>query len=687
MAKRARKTDDGGTSAATKADAELLKRAKERYGELEEYWGDNRKKWLEDQKFRSGDHWPDDVKKEREDAGRPTLVVDKTEQYVRQVVNDGRQNRPAPKVTPAEGGHPKVAEAFKGLIRSICNKSNADQAFDTSLDHAAGNGYGFFRLVTDFEGDRTFNQEIFVRRIRNPLAVLLGQFQEADGSDAPDGFVIESVSKADFKKRWPNAKAADWKDDGYTKGWSDDKTVRVAEWLYKEPEATVLYQLEDGTVATKEEYERDLRPVRPPEGVEIAEEAMEPVEGEEVEEVEEPDYKPAVINQRTVMADKVKWCKFSGAEVLEKGEWLGAFIPLLIVLGVERDIEGKVSYEGLIRSAKDPQRLYDYARSGFAEHVSLSTRQPMVAADGQLEGHADEWERANTENVAVLLYNPISIDGTTPLPPPRRMEPIQTPMLLVRDMETSEHDLQGSMGMYNSSLGEKSNEKSGKAIMARQREGDTSTFHYHDNLNRAIRYMVRQFVDLIPKVMDTKRAGRILGEDGKASIAQFDPMLDKPFEQRGSTMIYNLGAGKYESDIETGPSYTTKRQEAAEAGMQLAQSVPEIFKIAGDVILRNMDFAGAEEIADRMKKMLPPELQEPENGQDSPETAAVKAQAKQIIDQLTQQIEAAEAGLVERDEVLADMQRQLETVQMQLKNKAGETAVKANDSETKAYEA
>jgi hypothetical protein len=658
---------------ASKADTELLREAKERHKEAEDLWAENRKRWLEDQRFRNRDQWPEKIKKERDDAGRPCFVVDNTEQYVRQVVNDGRQNRPGPKVSPIDDkGDIKVADAYKGFIRSICSKSSADQAFDTALDHAAGNGYGFFRLVTQYEHEKSFNQEIAIRRVRNPMAVLLGPHMEADGSDAPYGFVVDDIRKAVFKQKYPKAKMAEWGDGGFADGWSSEHTVRVVEYFYREEEPGKLFLLDDGTSATEDEYLRDLRPEKP----------------ENPEEMNpDVEYKPAIVDMRVVPITKVRWCRLSGCEILEKNEWPGKYIPIIPVYGVERDINGKVVYEGLIRPAADPQRLYNFSRCAFAEHVSLSTKQPPVAAAGQLEGFEDEWERANTENIAVLHYNPMDVEGHQ-VPPPYRMPPTSMPTALAADMETSLNNIQSSMGMYDASIGQKSNEKSGVAIQARDRQSDVGTFHYHDNLNRAVRYLYRQLVDLIPKVIDNRRAGRLLGDDGKATSVMFDPNV-KTWEKRGEMMVYNLGAGTYDVDVDTGPNYTTKRQETAASQLEMARANPRMWETHGDIIAETQDWTGADRFARRSKLLLPPEIQEAEadEGEQTPEVRAVTARAKRALAQADEQLAQAEQAIQERDAALEDAERKVKDLESQLKNKDAESAAKMIDAGTGRYEA
>lgn len=585
------------------------------YKKYEEAWAKNRKAWLEDAKFKALDQWPEKIKTARDKAGRPTLVVDKVNQYVRQVVNDGRQNRPEVKVSPTgNGAHPKAAEAFEGVIRGICNDSVAGEAFDTSLDHAVTGGFGWFRVITDYEHENTFNQKLLIRRIRNAMAVLIDpSFHMADGSDIKGAFVVDQVQKAEFERNWPKAKFVDWKSDGkkYSDGWISDDSVRVAERFYIIESLKPVHQLADGTVVPDDEYQVAVK--------ELGEQNV-----------------PAITDTRQITQATVKWCRLSGAEVLEEKEWLGKYIPILGVFGNEIDLDGEVIYSGLIRAAKDAMRLYNFSRSAFAERVALTPKAPFVAAMGQVENHP-EWEDANTENYSVLVYDAIDVNGN-PVPPPQRQNPSDVPAGFAQDMQMSEHDIQASMGMYAANLGQQGNEKSGKAILARQHQGDIATFHFQDNQSRAICHLGRILVDLIPKIYDSKRVLRMLGQDGKASMIQHDPSQEQGVSEQGSTSIYNLGVGTFDVSVSSGPNYNTKRQEAADAQLQLAQSVPQMWQMAGDIMIRNMDWPGADAIADRWKLMLPPPILQAEAGQQQlpPEIQQAQKQIQDGQQQLTQ---------------------------------------------------
>lgn len=649
MAKKKAETVDKPVSDKARKDA-LLTRAKERYKVLEDYWADNRKAAVEAIKFAAGDQWPQPIKEKREKANRPALVLDKLSQYRRQVVNDGRQNRPTIKFRPVDdGGDIKVAEAFQGLTRSILAKSNADEAFDTALDHACGHGFGYFRVLTDYAYPGSFEQEISVKRVRNSISVLLAPHQCADGSDAEDGFVEDQMPKSAFEAKWPNAEKVKFNEfgDDYGDGWLDENTVKVVEYFYKEPTEKTVYLLEDGTTVDKEAYDKAALagPQSP------------------------------MVKSRLVRSNKVKWCRMTGAEILEEGEWAGEYIPIIPVYGTETDINGKVTYSGLTKPGMHGQMLYNFARTAFAERVALTPKAPWVAAVGQTEDNPD-WQTANEDNHSVLTYNPVDINGQVQ-PPPQRQSAADIPAGFAQEMQQAEHDIQSALGMYAASLGQQSNEKSGRAIMARQREGDVATFHYHDNLNRAIRHLGRILLDLIPKIYDTKRVVRLLNEDGTTKDAMVAPGLGMPSAKVDGMEIFDLSAGHYDVETMTGPSFTTKRQESSEAMIELAKGNPNVWMTHGDLIVKAQDWPGADDFAKRTRATMPPQLQQAiaQSEQDGE-----NPQAQQMMQQMQQMQQQAQQAIQEREQAL-------QQVQQELKSKDDDRALKARELEIKAYEA
>jgi hypothetical protein len=335
-----------------------------------------------------------------------------------------------------------------------------------------------------------------------------------------------------------------------------------------------------------------------------------------------------------------------------------------------------------LRPAMDAQRMYNYAASAFVERVALTPKAPYVATASQIEGYETQWEEANTSNASVLPYN-----ADPSAPPPQRQQAADIPAGWMQVMQGMEHDIQGALGMYNASLGAPSNEKSGKAIMARQREADNATFHIIDNLSRGIRHVGRILIDLIPKIYDTDRVIRILGEDGSEEFARINPMQEqaklevKDPAGRVVERIYNPGVGRYDVTVTTGPAYGTKRQEAAEFMTQIVQSSPDMMPMIGDLMFKSMDMPYAQEISERLKKMMPPQLQGEEDEQ------AVPPQVQMQMQQMNEAFQQLQSGAQQLQQDLADAQQQLNDKQGELGVKAAELQLKEREIGVKEYEA
>ena len=642
------------------AEEKFLKTARERFKYCVEREQNNRASALEAIKFRNLEQWPDNIKNAREKdvtGARPCLTIDKVNQYVRQVCNDQRQNRPQIKIRPNDDiSDPETAEVFNGVIRNILAQSHADIAFDTAFEHAADGGYGYFRVLTEYIDENSFDQTIKVERIRNRFSVYLGEHQQPDGSDAEYGFIVDRISKEEYQRLYPQAdkSKSEWEEAGRgdESDWYEDEFMRIAEYFYTEHTKVPKYLLEDGSVVTKEEYETSLN-----------------------QALYKPDLnlgmiKMDILKERTVNQKRIKWCKLTGMRVLEKSDWAGKWIPVIKVTGVELDIEGRLYLSGMVQPAMDACRMYNYAASAFVEMVALAPKAPWVAADGQVEDHADEWNAANRTNLSVLRYKPITIDGVI-VPSPQRVALPGVPAGWGATMQFAENDIQGNMGMYKAALGAPSAETSGKAILAKQRESDSSTFHFVDNLSHSLIHLGRILVDLIPKIMDTAHIARILGEDGSNEAVKLNPEQSEAMRQvrtnEGIKKIYNLGVGKYDVTVTTGPSYTTKRAEAAEGMVNVIQTNPELMNVAGDLLFKNLDWPGADEMSKRMQKMLPPQLQE----QDENDPATV-------INQLRSQLEEQNMAM---EQMQGEMQKASEQLQTEAqKVEQGKQQLQALDS-------
>jgi hypothetical protein len=655
--------DDGIIGAAQVANggsdkSDLLATMRSRFTMALAAYSESREDELDDLRFMAGSpdnqwQWPADVLATRGSVqgqtinARPCLTINKLPQHVRQVTNEQRQKRPSPKVIPADdNADVAVAEVFDGIIRHIEYMSDADVAYDTACDNQVVYGEGYIRILTEYTRDDSFDQDLKIGRIRNSFSVYMDPtIQDPCGSDAKWCFITEDLLKAEYERQFPNAQPissilARGIGDQALSMWLSENTIRIAEYFYVDYVPSTL-NLYPGNITMFDGTPQDAK--------------LRAMFGQP-------------LRSRKADRKRVMWLKTNGYEVLEEREWAGKWIPVVRVVGNEFEVDGRMFVSGLVRNAKDAQRMYNYWVSQEAEMLALAPKAPFIGYGGQFEGYEMQWKTANTTNWPYLEVNPDVQDGAgNVLPLPMRAQPPMAQTGLIQAKMGAAEDIKATTGQYNASLGQQGNERSGRAILARQQEGDTGTYHYVDNLGRAIRYVARQLVDMIPKIYDTQRVARIIGVDGEVGMARINPMQAEPVkkivDQAGTVLekIYNPSVGVYDVVITTGPSYLTKRQEAVEAMANILQTSPQLWQVAGDLFIKNMDWPGAQEMAARFKKIIDPKVLAEDD--KSPELQS----AEQMVEALTQQLNQA-MGLL--DNVQSSMDAQ-------------ELRIKAYEAETK----
>lgn len=622
---------------------DVLATAKERFEAAIGRESHNRERQKEDIRFAASspdDPWQWDEKTiaDRKLSMRPMLTINKMPQHIRQVTNDIRQNRPSIRYRPADDkADVETADILMGLVRHIEAHSDADVAYDTAAEHQVTSGLGYIRVMADYINDDSFDQDIYIKRVKNPFRVHMDpDIQDPAGSDAKWCFIDEDLSEDEFKAQYPDADPIDWKFVDDSSWFSSDKKVRIAEYFeIVEKEATLcLYA--NGTTSFKGD---DL-----PEGVFIGE-------------------KP--LKERKTIKKTCMWRKLNGQQILEGGpdgkEFPSRYIPVARVVGNEWEVDGKVYVSGIVRNAKDSQRMYNVAQTAVVERVMLSPKAPWTAPVDAIQGYEKTWQSANTGNHSFLPYNHVDDEGN-PIPAPTRVQAAQVETGLNQIAMGASDDIKAETGQYDASLGQKSNETSGRAIMARQREGDNATYHYVDNLGRAIRHIGRVILDMIPKIYDTARVARILGEDGEVANAIVDPNAPEAFkevrdEQGEIKRIFNPNIGFYDVYTTSGPSFTTRRIEAVEAMTAMTQANPQLWQVIGDQLVKNMDWPGAEEMAERLKLTLLPQVQQT---LDKDKEQQIPPQIQQAMQEMQQHTQALEMAGNEVQQQLTQTQQELE---------------------------
>jgi hypothetical protein len=607
---------------------------------------ENRQKGLDDLKFSSGDQWPIEVQNSRHLEARPCLTINKLDAYVRQIVNQMRQSRPRMRAHSMNSeANAKVADVITGIFKHIEVNSDADTAYDTAGEYAVRIGWGYWRVVTDYVREDSFDQEIFIRPIDNPFSVYFDPNSiQPDGSDAEKVLITTLMSKDDFKIQYPGADdGGDFNQRGtgdFDPDWVQKEDIRVAEYFYVERKKTKLLLLSDGTKVYKDEA--------PSPEILAAAGIM-------------------VVGERETMRKQIKWCKLTGLEILEERDWSGRYIPVVPVYGQQLTVEDKRKKYGLVRNAKDAQRMYNYWQTSLTESIALAPKAKWLLAEGQDEGHENEWAQANIKSMPVLRYKQTDINGQQ-APAPQRLQPEPPPAGVIAAAMSIDKDLQSVVGIFDPSQLPQGN-MSGKAIRGQQVQQDMTNFHYYDNLVRSMKHTGRIILDLIPKIYDRERVLRIIGYDGKPEMVTVNQRTQ---DEMGVEKVLNdVTVGEYDVYMDTGPGYQSKRQEAVEAMMPMISTNQELFNLAGDLVFRNMDFPGAEVIADRLAANNPL-AQIDEKSEIPPQIQMQLMQAQKQIADMQQMIAAMELEKQYRSDV--EMLRQ-----------DGETKRKLMDVTSRAY--
>jgi hypothetical protein len=582
----------------------------------------NRQEALEDLKFGAGDQWPVELQNSRNLESRPVITVNKVDNYCRQVSNQQRQQRPRIKVHATNTHEDMVdAQTISGIIRHIEVNSNADHSYDNAFEYAVRMGWGYMRVRTDYISEDSFDQEIYIDPVDNPFTVYFDPNSVLpDGSDADRCLITTMMLKEEFRKLYPDA------DDGGTSftqrgtgdsqsEWITKEDIRLAEYYYTVREKATLYLLSDGsaTFADDKDFFKRL-----------------------------DAYGITVVDKRDSFKKTIKYCKMTAVEILEERDWAGKYIPIVPVYGRHIVIGDKRKKFGMIRYAKDPQRMYNFWQTAITEGVALAPKAKWLLAEGQDEGHESDWANANIKSFPVLRYKQTDIDGR-PAPVPTRLQPEPPQAGIMAAAMGVDNDIKNIMGVFDpAQLGQ--GNISGKALNGQQQQVDLTNFDYYDNLTRSISHVGKICLDLIPKIYDTERVMRIIGDDGKPELLTIN--------QRDSVgrVLNDITVGQYDVVMETGPGYNSKRQEAVDNMLPLLSAAPELMQVAGDLVFRNMDWPGADIIADRLAAANPM-AQIDDKSKIPPQVQMQLAMSQKQIQELTQALQARDLLLKNRMDV------------------------------------
>ena len=639
-----------------KAVEAFITLARDRWNSINQHESDIRTKEQDDLAFFASDQWPNEIKAQRVADKRPCLTINRLPGFVRQITNEMRDGRPGIRVEPVDNfGDKDKAEAIEGVIQHIEANSDADVAYARAADGQVRIGRGYFRVVPEYASDESFEQELCIKSIRNPFSVYFDHAsQELDGSDARYAFIVEDIPLTEYDARYgaDTRRSLDSWMGGDSGGydWKPEGKIKVAEYYCFVPKKKLIHQLQNGWILDDETLQN-------------------PEIQAKLAEIQVP---PTPVQSRDVEGRQLTWALINGAEILEGNadktagrEMPGRWIPIFPVLGEEIDINGRVEYRGIIRDATGAQQMSNFWKSSMTETVALAPKAPFIAEEGQIEGREGEWDQANVKNFSVLKYKGKAVDGHL-LPPPQRNTaepPIQAMAMLSMQ---AENDLRATSGFsYDVGASEKRVEQSGRAILARQKQGETGNSHFSAHLAVALRHAGRVIIDLLPHYYSAPRIKRILGRDGNPKTIVMhagspeEAMALAQAQNLAETSVFDLSVGRYDVRVMAGVSYASQRQEDRELMVNALQTNPQLMQLIGDLFFKTMDSPIAERIAKRLQKALPPGLNDEEQkpGQVPPEAQAQLQKAGELIDALTKTVNELQDGIESKAMELASKER------------------------------
>jgi hypothetical protein len=577
---------------------EFLGLARKRFAAAAEDEKHLREKFISDLKFASPDgedQWDPQVKMQRQQAGRPAMSFPRCHTFVQQVSNEARQNKPQIKFSPRLDADQETADIYEGLARYIQYTSDAQIAYETAIEYSAGASFGYYRFLTDYCDEDSDDLDLNVVPVLDPLQIY-GILVPACFNRKPKfAFVVEDIPKDEYKLLYPKSELASlpWSEaEKEGDGWVGSESVRIAEYWY--------------------------------------------VEEEKVEGKRRPKC-------------TVKFCKTNGMEILpdSETEWPGSTIPIIPVLGKQMIMEGKPRLFSVVRPQKAAQQLINYSKSRIAETLSTSPISPFMVVEGQIEGYEKQWETLNTVQRPFVTYKSVDVAGR-PAPPPQR-QVNEPPIAALSAFVAQEvEDLKATTGIFDASMGNQGNETSGQAIARRQQQANLTTMHFMDNLERAFRKGGDVIAEVVPKIYDTERIIQILGEDEVRKAVKIN---QEHTDENGKPQLFDMTKGKYDVVVTMGRAFSTKRMESFDMMQQLVQSAPNLLPMFGDVLFKNSDMAGADIVAERFKKMLPPNLQSDEDGGEQ-----IPPQAQAAIQQLQQHNQALNAAAQEYEKQIQHLE-------------------------------
>lgn len=588
---------------------EFLKHMREEYQHDIDSDRHNREAGVSDKEFSAGEQWDQQVLKNRD--GLPCLVINSIPQFTAQLVGDWRESRKAVKVMPSDDADTDKADIRGDLIRAIEMQSRAVRVYDTTFESMVQCGDGAFRIAVEYARNDVFDQDIFVRPIDDAFATVWDRNSvDPTGRDATHVFVDDILPKKEFERKWKDTDQSEMSSETrqscMTGGWFNEDGFRVTEYWRMLERSELLTLFDDGSV----HY----------------------IDKDNLEQLVQTHGKP--LKTRLAPCTYAQMHLVTGFEILAGPyEYRLTRVPIIRMSGRVINISGRRVRHGIVRFMKDAARLKNFWRSVAAEQLGYAPKAQWMVTESAVDGREDKLRKAHLSRDPLLIFNDEAEFGKTVI----RMEPPSPQVALMNEANTNQQDMKDVTGIHDASLGIRSNETSGRAINARQKEGDVASLTYYDNGDEAVLEAGDVINQLIPQVYDGTRTVRLVGPDEEIKFQRINDPMDPNSP--------DLSVGMYDVALTTGTSYTTRRVEAAQAMMDAIQVYPQLMQIAGDIVVKAQDWPGSDKLAERLKKTIPAQFLDPEEVQKGGGATGLTVVPQEQVQQAQAEMQALQQEL------------------------------------------
>lgn len=617
-----------------------------------------------------GGQWEDKVT--RIFSGKPRYEFDRVYPVIKTITGDLQDIEFGAKVVEAgSGADNEIAETYEGMLRSIQNMSNFPAIMGSAAEHVVTSGFDAWEVVSDWADVDAFEQDLLIEPVQDALnRVWFGPSSKVDHSDCKEAVKLTAISRSDYEKEYPKGGMQSVGSDSEITDEDDD--IVIGQYYCIREEKAELHLLSNDKIMRADQFD----PVK--------------------KDMEAAGVTIVRSRERSIPVCYIR--KFDGAD------WLGdeettvfAYIPLVPVYGHYDVIEGERSYFGVTEKLKDPQRIYNYAKSREISEGALAPIEKIAATKAQVAGHEAQNSTLNNDHNPLFIYNP-----DAKAPPPFKLQGNQPNANLALTQQGAALDIQEISNSYNPARGQGLAGHSGVAYEMLQNKSNLSSISFVKALKLAVHLTAKIIIDAIPKVYDTRsRQVRLLNEDGSSQYKSINEEIYSPGEE--PKVLRDLSQGHYDVVITTGKTFASRKTEGVEALMTVAQAYPAILDEGADILIKSMDAPYINQLSDRIRAQMvktgripEPQLTDDERAKLQAEMEAAANQPPDPMQEATIQAIMMEVqkGQMEAQKSQVEMQEKMQSMQikmmeqerknleLQLKMAQGEAGIQKTQAET-----